>query len=112
MVRDLDRLSPDATIGEETLDQLDDQVEAVEFEAWIGEDDIWRRIFGEASFSIPEEQRNEGGIESGRFALDVTLSAPNQDVSIEALGEGRPIGELLRALGVPPGPGFEGPEPG
>jgi hypothetical protein len=46
----------------------------------------------------------------------MTLDAPNEKVTIESPGEGRPISELLRALGVPPeallGPGFEVPEPG
>jgi hypothetical protein len=46
----------------------------------------------------------------------MTLAAPNEPVSIEGPGDGRPISELLRALGIPPqlllGPGFEVPEPG
>ena len=46
----------------------------------------------------------------------MTLQAPNEPVSIESPGEGRPISDLLRALGVPPeallGPGLAVPAPG
>lgn len=118
MLRDFNSLSPDAAaIPRRTLDQIDDSIDAVEFAAWIGDDDIWRRISSETSFTVPEEQRQgAGGIEGGRVSLDMTLAAPNEPVSIEDLGGGRPISELLRALGIPPqvllGPGFEVPEPG
>jgi hypothetical protein len=118
MLGDFNSLSPDsAAIPRRTLDQIGDSIDAVEFTAWIGEDDIWRRISSETSFTVPEEQRQgAGGIEGGRVSLDMTLDAPNQPVSIEGPGEGRPIIELLRALGIPPqlllGPGFEVPEPG
>jgi hypothetical protein len=118
MLRDFNSLSPDsAAIPRRTLDQIDDSIDAVEFAAWIGDDDIWRRISSETSFTVPEEQRQgAGGIEGGRVSLDMTLAAPNKPVSIEGPRGGRPISELLRALGIPPqlllGPGFEVPEPG
>jgi hypothetical protein len=118
MLRDFNRLSPGSSaIPRRTLDQIDDSIDAVEFAAWIGDDDIWRRISSETRFRVPEEQREgTGGIEGGRISLDMTLAAPNEPVSIEGPGDGRPISELLRALGIPPqvllGPGFEVPEPG
>jgi hypothetical protein len=119
MLRDFNSLSPDsAAIPRRTLAQIDDSIDAVEFAAWIGEDDIWRRLSCETSFTVPEGEREEGtgGIEGGRVSLEMTLTAPNEPVSIEGPGEGRPISELLRALGIPPqlllGPGFEVPVPG
>jgi hypothetical protein len=118
MLGDFNSLSPDSsTIPRRTLDQIDDSIGAVDFEAWIGDDDIWRRISSQTSFTVPEDQREgTGGIEGGRVSLDMTLAAPNEPVSIEGPGDGRPISELLRALGIPPqlllGPGFEVPEPG
>ena len=118
MLRDFNRLSPDSSaIPRETLDRVDDAIGPVAFEAWIGEDDIWRRITSETSFTVPEDQRQgAGGLEGGKVSLDMTLQAPNESVTIESPGAGRPISELLRALGVPPeallGPGFELPEPG
>jgi hypothetical protein len=118
VLRDFSNLSPDsAAIPRRTLDQIDDSIDAVEFAVWIGDDDIWRRISSETSFTVPEEQRQgTGGIEGGRISLDMTLAAPNEPVSIEGPGDGRPISELLRALGIPPqlllGPGVEVPEPG
>ena len=118
MLRDFNRLSPDsAAIPKRTLDQIDEAIEPVDFEAWIGDDDVWRRISSEIRLRIPEEQRDDaGGLEGGRVSLDMTLDRPNEPVTIEGPSEGRPISELLRALGVPPeallGPGFEVPEPG
>jgi hypothetical protein len=104
MLRDFNNLSPDSTaISRRTLDQIDDSIDAVEFAAWIGDDDIWRRISSETTFTVPEEQRQgTGGIEGGRVSLDMTLATPNKPVSIEDPGDGRPISELLRALGIPP----------
>jgi hypothetical protein len=118
MLRDFNSLSPDpAAIPRRTLDQIDDSIDTVEFAAWIGEDDIWRRISSETSFTVPEEEREgTGGIDGGRVSLEMTLAAPNEPVSIEGPRNGRPISELLRALGIPPqlllGPGFEVPVPG
>lgn len=118
MLRDFNSLSPDSSaIPRRMLDQVDASIGAVDFEAWIGEDGIWRRISSETRFTVPEEQREgTGGMEGGRVSLDMTLAAPNEPVSIAGPGDGRPISELLRALGIPPqvllGPGFEVPEPG
>lgn len=118
MLADFNRLSPDSTaMPPGTLDQVEEAIGPVQFEAWIGEDDIWRRVSAQTSFTVPEGQRQgAGGIEGGRVSLDMTLAMPNEEVSIDSPGAGRPISELLRALGVPPeallGPGFEVPEPG
>jgi hypothetical protein len=118
MLADFNRLSPDSTaMPPGTLDQAKEAIGPVQFEAWIGEDDIWRRVSAQTSFTVPEGQRQgAGGIEGGQVSLDMTLQAPNEEVSIDSPGAGRPISELLRALGVPPeallGPGFEVPEPG
>jgi hypothetical protein len=118
MLRDFNSLSPDsAAMPQRTLDQVDDSIDAVEFAAWIGEDHIWRRISSQTSFTIPAEEREgTGGIEGGRVSLEMTLAAPNEPVLIEGPRDGRPISELLRALGIPPqlllGPGFEVPVPG
>jgi hypothetical protein len=44
------------------------------------------------------------------------LDDPNEPVEIDGLGDGRPVDELLRRLGIPPeallGPGFAQPTPG
>lgn len=118
MLADFNRLSPDSTaMPPGTLDQVEEAIGPVQFEAWIGEDDIWRRVSAQTSFTVPEGQRQgAGGIKGGQVSLDMTLEAPNEEVSIDSPGAGRPLSELLRALGVPPeallGPGFEVPEPG
>lgn len=118
MLRDVNKVvASGEQLPEDTLDQVDQVVDDVEFEAWIGEDRIWRRISAETEFRIPEDERDgAGGVEGGKVALDVRLEAPNEPVEIEGPTEARPIDELLRSLGVPPesllGPGFSTPAPG
>jgi hypothetical protein len=104
-------------LSRETLDQIDDYVRPVEFAAWIGEDDIWRRVTAEVDFVVPEGQRDSvGGLSGGHLSLDMLLEDPNEPVEIEGRDSGRPISELLSELGIPPesllGPGFAVPEPG
>jgi hypothetical protein len=119
IVRDVNKLiqDPDQRIPESALGKVDDYVEDVDFEAWIGEDDIWRRISAEATFEVPEDQRGAaGGLEGGRVSLDMRLEEPNQPVEIEGPAEARSIDQLLQQLGIPPelflGPGFSAPTPG
>jgi hypothetical protein len=113
MLRDFNRIPGADPIPESALDQVDDVLGDVEFEAWIGEDDIWRRISAETDFRPPE---SPGGPESGSVSFEMELDNPNQPVEIEAPADARPIDELLRSLGIPPemflGPGFAAPTPG
>lgn len=118
MLADFSRLSPDASaIPKATLDQIEEAVGPVDFEAWIGDDDIWRRISTNVDFTVPEAQRQGvGGLSGGQVSLDMTLTAPNEDVSIDSPGAARPLDELLRNFGIAPesllGPGFAVPKPG
>jgi hypothetical protein len=117
MLRDVNRISSGDRVPERTLREVDEVVDDVEFEAWIGEDDIWRRISARTEFEVPEDERDGvGGLEGGRFSLDMELAEPNEPVEIEGPAEARPIDELLRGLGIPPelllGPGFATPTPG
>lgn len=117
LLREMNRLSPGGPLAPGTLRQLEAAFEEVRFEAWIGADDIWRRISVETEFEIPEELRDSAeGIAGGRLSLDLGLDDPNKPVEIEGLGDGRPVDELLRRLGIPPeallGPGFAQPTPG
>jgi hypothetical protein len=117
LLRELTRLSPQPRLPPGTLRQVEDAFEEVRLEAWIGEDDIWRRVSAETEFEIPEELRDSaGGISGGRLSFEMELSDPNEPVEIEGLGDGRPVDELLRRLGIPPeallGPGFAQPSLG
>jgi hypothetical protein len=117
VVRDFNRLAGREGIPERVVDQVDEVVDDVEFQTWIDENDVWRRITGETEFSVPEEERDSaGGLEGGSVSLDMALEDPNEPVTIEGPAEARPIDELLRSLGIPPeqllGPGFETPTPG
>jgi hypothetical protein len=119
MLRDLNKFEtdPDDRLPDSTLDKVEEAVEDIEFEAWIDEDDLWRRISSEAEFEVPEAERDSfGGLEGGHVSLDIELDEPNEPVEIEGPTEARPFDELLRRLGIPPeqllGPGFAVPTPG
>jgi hypothetical protein len=116
MLRELNRL-PGGQLPPRTLRRVEAAFEEIRFAAWIGEDDIWRRVSVETEFEVPEELRDSAeGIAGGRLRLELGLEDPNEPVEIEGLGDGRPVDELLRRLGVPPeallGPGFVQPAPG
>jgi hypothetical protein len=116
-LREMTRLSPEGQLPPGTLRLVDDMFEEVQFEAWIGEDDIWRRVSVETEFQVPDELRESSeGISGGRLSFEIALEDPNEPVEIEGLGDGRPVDELLRRFGVPPeallGPGFAQPSPG
>ena len=117
VLRDSNELSGGERLPESTLGDVEDVIEDVEFEAWIGADDIWRRLATEAALDVPEEERDSvGGLERGSLSLEVELDEPNEPVEIEEPQDARPLDELLRRLGVPPevllGPGFAQPSPG
>ena len=117
MLRDSNELAGSQALPDSVLGDVEDVIEDVEFEAWIGADDIWRRIATQASFEVPEEERDlVGGLEGGDLSLEVELDRPNDLVEMPAPSDPRPIDELLRRLGIPPeallGPGFAQPAPG
>jgi hypothetical protein len=117
MLQDFERLPGGQPIPESALDQVDDVLDDIEFQAWIGEDGIWRRLSVDTEFRIPEEERESaGGVESVSVSMEVRLDDPNEPVEIEGPAGGRALEELLRRLGVPPeallGPGFAQPTPG
>jgi hypothetical protein len=117
LLRDSNELAGSERLPERTLDDVEEVIEDVEFDAWIGADGIWRRMATEIAFEVPEEKRDSvGGLERGRLSLEVELDRPNELVEIVPLYDARPLEELLRRLGVPPeallGPGFAQPAPG
>jgi hypothetical protein len=117
LLRDSNELSGSEPLPDSMLRDVEDVIGDVEFEAWIGADGIWRRVATEASFDVPEEERDAvGGLEGGNLALEVELDRPNEPVEMPAPSDPRPIDELLRRLGIPPeallGPGFAQPSPG
>ena len=117
LLREMNRFSPEGPLPPATLRQVEEAFEEVRFEAWIGEDDIWRRVSVEAEFELPEELRDSAeGISGGRLSFEMGLDEPNEPVEIDGLDDGQPIDELLRRLGIPPeallGPGFAQPAPG
>jgi hypothetical protein len=119
-LRDLNEIEiPGAgeALREDDLGRVDEFVDDVEFQVWIGEDDIWRRITAETDFHVPEEERDSAeGLGGGSISFDIRLDDPNQPVEIVGPADARPLEELLRRLGIAPesllGPGFAQPSPG
>lgn len=114
LLREANGVSPDGPLPPSTLRKVDAAFGEVRFEAWIGDDDIWRRVSVETAFEIPEALRDSAeGVSGGRLSFEMGLEDPNEPVEIEGLGDGRPVDELLRRLGIPPeallGPGFAQP---
>jgi hypothetical protein len=117
LMREGSRLSAEGQVPPGTLRLIDDMFKEVRFEAWIGEDDIWRRVSVETEFEVPEDLRESSeGVAGGELSFEIALKDPNEPVEIEGLADGRPIDELLRRFGIPPetllGPGFAQPSPG
>jgi hypothetical protein len=104
-------------LREEDLELVEEFVDDVEFDAWIGADGIWRRVTAATDFRVPEEERHPAEEpEGGSISFDLRLDDPNQPVEIAGPAGARPIDELLRRFGIPPeallGPGFAQPAPG
>jgi hypothetical protein len=117
VLRDSNEISGSQRLPEGALDDVEEAIGDVEFDAWIGADGIWRRLATEIVFEVPEEERDSvGGLEGGRLSLEIELDRPNELVEFPAPPDARPLEELLRRLGVPPeallGPGFAQPTPG
>jgi hypothetical protein len=117
MLRDSNELAGSGRLPDRALRDVEDVIPDAGFEAWIGEDGIWRRVATEVAFEVPEQERDSlGGLEHGSVALELELDRPNEPVEFPAPSDPRPIDELLRRLGIPPelllGPGFAQPAPG
>jgi hypothetical protein len=80
--------------------ELGDIVRDPSFNVYVGKDDsIIRRVSGRVEFVIPEEDRTEGGLESGRLTFSVELKDVNGDQEIEAPTRARPLSALTESLG-------------
>lgn len=88
----------------EQLDAVLDEVDEVDFRAWVSDDGILRRLTAGVDF------------EGDSVSFDLRVEQPNEPVEIRVPSEGAPISELLQILGVPPetllGPGSKLPVPG
>lgn len=81
---------------EEARGELTEAVEKAHVDVYVGEDDILRRIDAEATIEP------QGGGDKVEFALELTLSGVDEQQSISAPGNAKPLEELFRGLGVNP----------
>ncbi len=84
---------------------ITESVKKATFDVWAGkEDGTLRRLRAEISFDIPEASRKGvGGLQSGTILIDLTISALNDDVKIEAPANARPLTELTGGSAAPSG---------
>jgi len=77
-----------------------DSVKEAGFDVWSGKaDGTLRRLRAEVAFDVPADARKEaGGLESGAFTIDLTISALNEDQEVKAPSGARPIEELGASL--------------
>jgi hypothetical protein len=79
----------------EELDQLTELVESADFDVYSGtEDNLLRKL--DLNFDL----QDPSGSGTATIALDVTLSEVNEDLSVEAPSDARPLRQLLDDLGV------------
>jgi hypothetical protein len=82
----------------EQLDQIEGAVSEARFDVYTGVDDkILRRLVLTFAIEVPEELQPGGG--SANVDLSVTLSGLNEEQTIEAPADAKPLTELLGQLG-------------
>ena len=82
------------------LDELAQVVEDPTFDIYVGkEDDIIRRVSGNLTVKVPEEDRARvNGVSGGTLRFSVELADVNGDQKVEAPAKARPISDLTSQL--------------
>ncbi|HEV2062380.1 MAG TPA: hypothetical protein VGR12_05965 [Solirubrobacteraceae bacterium] len=92
--------------------QIQEAITDADLELWTGEDDkILRRLNVRLAFDVPEERRQRAqGLSSGVIRFELGLGAINEEQTIDAPENARPLDELLQAIqgGAQAGPGGTG----
>jgi hypothetical protein len=89
-----------STLTEEQKNQIRDIVKDPRFDAYVGEDDVLRRLSADLEFSVPEGDRKEaGGLEGGSISFSLEFAEVGQPQQIAAPSGAKPISELAQQLG-------------
>jgi len=84
----------------EAKSQVESALKTAHVDVYVGEDDIVRRISAELAIEPP---RGEGdGTESVDLNFDLTIDGVNEEQTIEAPGESKPLNDLFLKLGINP----------
>jgi hypothetical protein len=83
-------------------DQIAEAIQDVRFDLWTGEEDkILRRIEVEFGFAVPKDlQSDTQGVERGTVKMALEIADVNEDQTITAPSDARPLSELQSSLGV------------
>ena len=85
---------------DEARSQVESALKTAHVDVYVGDDDIVRRISAELTIEPP---RGEGdGTESVDLNFDLTIDGVNEDQTIEAPGESKPLNDLFMKLGINP----------
>lgn len=90
-----------STLTDAQRKQITEAVKTAKVDVYSGKDDrLLRRLVVEIVFDVPEASRKDaGGLESGTLKLDLTIADLNEDQSIKAPADARPLEELTSQFG-------------
>jgi hypothetical protein len=84
----------------EAKSQVESALRTAHVDVYVGDDDIVRRISAELTIEPPKGEG--GGPESVDLTFDLTIDGVNEDQTIEAPGDSKPLNELFLNLGINP----------
>jgi hypothetical protein len=89
-------------LSQRQKDQIEEAIQDVRFDLWTGEEDkILRRIEVEFGFDVPKDlQSDTQGVERGTVEMALEIADVNEDQTITAPRDARPLSELQSSLGV------------
>ena len=86
---------------EQAKGQVQGAVKSAHVDLYVGDDHIVRRVVAKALIE-PPEGGNSGGAKSVEIDLDLTLTGVNEDQTITAPKQTKPLSDLFLKLGVNP----------
>jgi hypothetical protein len=86
---------------EQAKGQVQGAVKSAHVDLYVGDDHIVRRVVAKALVE-PPEGGNSGGAKSVEVDLDLTLTGVNEDQTITAPKQAKPLSDLFLKLGVNP----------
>jgi hypothetical protein len=88
-------------ITPEQIEQIKQVVKEPKIDVWVGsDDDILRRLTVVVDFEIPEAQRAQfNGASGGKLEFSLDLAEVNEEQTIEAPANPKPLSELQGSLG-------------
>jgi predicted heme/steroid binding protein len=91
---------PSAAELEKAKSTVQDSVKSAHVDLYVGDDHIVRRIVAQATIEPPKDSK--GGAKRVDLDLDLTLTGVNEEQTISAPGNAKPLSALFLKLGINP----------